>query len=121
MGNNARILGRARDRLCVRCGQQAQGWHHRVPEGQGGPTDHFNCVPLCGHGTIGCHGWAEHHRADARAVFLIIPGRFVRGAYVGPDDLYRWRYNGEVWDLLETGWRIPRAGECTPAYEEAWT
>lgn len=103
MSNNSRRLGPARNHLCVRCGRPANGWHHRVPEGQSGPTDHLNCVPLCGDGTKGCHGWVEHHRAAARAVHLIIPGSFTRGAYVGPDELYRAYYNGEVWSD-EAGW-----------------
>ena len=103
MSSNAALLGPARERYCVRCGRGAQSWHHRVPEGRGGPTDRFNCVPLCGHGTIGCHGWVEHHRTEATAGFLLIPGSFERGLYVGPDFVYRARYNGEVWDD-ELGW-----------------
>jgi hypothetical protein len=55
-------------------------------------------VPLCGSGTTGCHGWAESHVTDARAVGLDVPGSFVRGRYVGPDDTYRLRYNNERWD-----------------------
>ena len=102
--SNARILGPARDRQCVRCWRRAESWQHRVAQGKGGPTDLFNCVPLCGDGTRGCHGWAEHNVAEAREVFLDVPGSFVRGRYVGPDDLYRWHYNGEVWDP-EQGWR----------------
>jgi len=38
--------------------------HHVVPKGQGGDDVADNLVPLCGHGTIGCHGAVEH---DIRA------------------------------------------------------
>lgn len=90
-------LGRASDHACVRCGQSAQSWHHRVSSGRGGPTDRYNCVPLCGSGTTGCHGWVEAHPDLARDVFLDVPGYFLRGRYVGSDPEYRWRYNGETW------------------------
>jgi hypothetical protein len=93
----------ARDGLCVRCGRRAESWQHRVAKGRGGPTDEMNCVRLCGDGTRGCHGWAEHHPEQAQAVFLDIPGSFVRGYYTGPDPLYRSHYNGERWDDVD-GW-----------------
>lgn len=41
---------------------------------------------------------------DARAVYLDIPGSFVRGRYIGPDPLYRRHYNGEVWDEQAGDW-----------------
>jgi hypothetical protein len=96
-------LGRASDGLCVRCGRRANSWQHRVAAGRGGPTDPFNCVRLCGDGTRGCHGWAEHNVAAAQRVHLDIPGSFARGRYVGPDEVYRWHYNGERWSQ-EHGW-----------------
>lgn len=120
MSSNATILGPARDRLCVRCGRPAESWHHRVAEGRGGPTDPWNCVPLCGSGTTGCHGWVEHHRAEARAAFLLIPGSFERGYYVGPDEGYRWHYNAERWSEAR-GWMDAYAAApddpLTPAAE----
>ena len=103
--SNSRILGPARGSECVRCGRRAESWQHRVSKGRSGPTDHFNCVPLCGDGTRGCHGWAEHNVAEAQAVFLDIPGSFLRGRYVGPDEVYRLHYNGEVWDATSGDWR----------------
>lgn len=120
---NTRILGHARDHACVRCGRRAESWQHRVSRGRGGPTDRFNCVPLCGDGTQGCHGWAEQHVEQGRQAFLDIPGSFTRGRYKGPDDLYRWHYNGEVWDLVESVWREPVPGECAPDWPraEGWT
>lgn len=101
--SNSSILGPARAHACVRCGNPAQSWQHRVSSGRNGPTDRFNCVPLCGDGTRGCHGWAEHNVDEARAIFLDVPGRFVRGRYEGPDWAYRLVYNGEWWDA-EAGW-----------------
>lgn len=101
--SNASVLGPAREFYCVCCGRAATSWHHRVPEGRGGPTDRFNCIPVCGDGTRGCHGWIEHHRAEALRAYLLIPGGFERGRYVGPDFVYRARYNGEAWDD-ERGW-----------------
>ena len=103
MRSNAAILGLARDHACVRCGRRAESWQHRVSKGRSGPTDAFNCVPLCGDGVRGCHGWAEHNVDAAREVFLDVPGYFTRGRYVGPDAYYRLHYNGEAWDD-ERGW-----------------
>lgn len=103
MSTNAAILGPASDHTCVRCGRRAESWQHRVAKGRGGPTDRFNCIPLCGDGTRGCHGWAESNVTAARAVFLDIPGRFERGRYIGPDDVYRQVYNGERWHP-DQGW-----------------
>lgn len=96
-------LGPASAHLCVRCGRRAESWQHRVAKGRGGPWDRYNCVPLCGDGTRGCHGWAEHHVEAARAVGLDVPGSFLRGRYIGPDPGYRLHYNGERWDDAE-GW-----------------
>lgn len=126
MSSNAAILGSARDHACVRCRRRAESWQHRVAQGKGGPTDHFNCVPLCGDGTRGCHGWAEANPTDARAVFLDVPGGFVRGRYDGPDAYYRLHYNGERWDD-SVGWTtapgdsggVPLVRVLAPA--EVWT
>jgi hypothetical protein len=110
----SRVLGPARDHACVRCGRRAASWHHRLARGRGGPDDAYNCIPLCGSGTTGCHGWVEHNRAAAREAFLLIAGYFLRGRYVGPDDVYRWHYNGEIWDLVARVWRSPVPGEVEP-------
>lgn len=98
MGSNTATLGPARDLRCICCGKPAQSWQHRVAAGRGGPTDLFNCVPLCGDGTAGCHGRAESEVAWAQEQRLDIPGSFVRVRYVGPDEAYRWHYNREVWN-----------------------
>lgn len=35
--------------------------HHRKKRSQGGPWSLDNIVHVCGHGTVGCHGWIEHN------------------------------------------------------------
>lgn len=36
-----------------------------------------NALAVCGHGTAGCHGWIESHRAEALADgYLVPPGEF---------------------------------------------
>lgn len=123
MANTTRILGPARAHPCVRCGRQAHSWQHRVSAGRGGPTDRFNCVPLCGDGTRGCHGWAEANPVAAQAVYLDVPGSFTRGRYEGPDPAYRWHYNGERWSD-EHGWTDAYAAapdDPGGAPAEVWT
>jgi hypothetical protein len=53
------IVAKRSDGLCERCGCEAHSFHHRVKRGQGGPWSPENVVHLCGHGTVGCHGWVE--------------------------------------------------------------
>lgn len=56
---------------CVRCGAFGlTNIHHRTPRGMGGTKDKAsislaNLLTLCGHGTAGCHGYIESHRAEA--------------------------------------------------------
>lgn len=101
----------ARDYPCQWCGERAASWQHRVKQSHGGPWDTFNCVPLCGSGTTGCHGFVEANLEWARSVRLSIPGSFMRGRYVGPDEHFRLHYNGEVWSGQD--W-VPQEG--TPAH-----
>lgn len=103
MPSNRHVLGSARNHHCALCGGRAESWQHRVAKGRGGPTDLFNCVPLCGDGTRGCHGWAEHNVEAAQAKFVDVPGSFTNGRYTGPDVYYRAYYNGERWDP-DGGW-----------------
>lgn len=35
--------------------------HHLVPKSLGGDDVADNVIPLCGHGTLGCHGAVEDH------------------------------------------------------------
>lgn len=132
MSNSSR-LGPASAHLCVRCGRRAESWQHRVAKGRGGPTDHYNCVALCGDGTRGCHGWAEHNVTAAQAELLDIAGGFTRGRYEGPDPAYRMHYNLERWDDTD-GWvavpivtgppvgsrHDPRPTPPTFAFEKGW-
>ena len=62
-----RIVNERADGFCERCGQYGTTIHHRKKRGQGGPWTPQNCVAVCGHGTAGCHGWAEHNPNAAHA------------------------------------------------------
>lgn len=61
---------------CAGCGLTGQpgdgrlSLQHRISRGMGGTSradlgSPANALLLCGSGTTGCHGWAEHHPADA--------------------------------------------------------
>lgn len=60
------------DEGCQLCG--SFGWeegyglslHHLVSRSLGGDDVRENLAPLCGHGTVGCHGDVEARRNDAR-------------------------------------------------------
>ena len=41
--------------------------HHLIPRSLGGIWTESNIVPLCGHGTAGCHGDVEARHLDACA------------------------------------------------------
>ena len=60
----------AGDHRCVGCGRPDITAQHRRARGMGGSRraelgQAPNGVPLCGHGTAGCHGWTEHHPTEA--------------------------------------------------------
>lgn len=65
---------------CVGCGRPDVTTQHRRARGMGGATNvtlahPANGVPLCGDGTRGCHGWAEHHPRDAALLgWRLAPG-----------------------------------------------
>lgn len=71
-------------RCCVVCGMptngiRGYGWsiHHRQPRGMGGSkAPHINAasnlVVVCGHGTYGCHGEIERHRADSERIGILV-------------------------------------------------
>ncbi len=44
------------DRTCRACGAHAVNCHHLVGRGQGGDDVFNNLIPLCGNGSMGCHG-----------------------------------------------------------------
>lgn len=47
---------------CRGCGAPGETFHHLVPKGNHRGDDvAANIVPLCGHGTVGCHGALECH------------------------------------------------------------
>lgn len=56
----AKVLLEGRCRLCDLGPWWKLSRHHLVPTGQGGDDLDCNIVPLCGHGTVGCHGLVEH-------------------------------------------------------------
>ena len=55
------------------CMGAAQSVHHRIKRSQGGTWAPSNLLHVCGDGTIGCHGWIEHHPAKAREHGLDLP------------------------------------------------
>lgn len=46
---------------CRGCGGQGESFHHLVPRSLRGDDVEANLVPVCGHGTAGCHGALENH------------------------------------------------------------
>lgn len=57
-----------------------RSFHHRRPRGMGGSkaADTHTAAALvltCGHGTVGCHWYAEDHREWAFARGLLVPQR----------------------------------------------
>ena len=75
----ATILG-ATDGRCAGCGAVPVTCQLRRARGMGGTTSTAaghpaNGVALCGSGTTGCHGWAEHHPEHAaRLGWRLRPG-----------------------------------------------
>lgn len=61
-----RLVAERSGGVCEVCyAARASNFHHRIPEGQGGPWAAGNGLAVCGSGTLGCHGWIEHNRAAA--------------------------------------------------------
>lgn len=60
----------AREGRCRICGADRRYTvttrHHLIPRSQGGDDIDDNLVPLCGHGTVGCHGRIEAGHLSAR-------------------------------------------------------
>lgn len=84
------------DSRCIGCGRSDITAQHRRARGMGGTTDvaighPANGVPLCGSGTVGCHGWTEHHPTDAELLgWRLAPGAPAIGTPFW-DRLYGWR------------------------------
>lgn len=49
---------------CCRCGATAQTLNHRNHHHRDNRAS--NAHAACGDGTVGCHGYIEHHRTDAK-------------------------------------------------------
>jgi hypothetical protein len=78
--------------FCERCGRGGGlSLHHRKKRGQGGAWSPDNIVHVCGHGTIGCHGWIEHN-PDAAAA----EGWHVRPWQI-PGDTPVWQHHLRKW------------------------
>lgn len=75
----AAILGMG-DGRCCGCGAPNPTCQHRRGRRMGGTSNTAighpaNGVPLCGDGVRGCHGWTEHHPADATLLgWRLAPG-----------------------------------------------
>lgn len=54
------------------CRGVAESKHHRRHVSQGGLWQPSNVVDICGHGTIGCHGYLEHNPATGRRLGLYL-------------------------------------------------
>lgn len=88
---------------CIGCGSAQVTAQHRQARRMGGSRlgelgQAVNGLPLCGSGTTGCHGWAEHNPIDAE----LLGWRLVAGAsYTQPwwHHLWGWR----KWVLDEGG------------------
>ena len=50
---------------CVLCGRIEFSIHHILKRSQGGDDVSANLIPLCGHGTAGCHGRVEASEEEA--------------------------------------------------------
>lgn len=60
---------------CAACGAPAGSIHHVLPRGQGGDDVGANLVPLCGHGSDGCHGAVHGIDYLVRARSGLVTGR----------------------------------------------
>ncbi|WP_197280905.1 hypothetical protein [Microbacterium sp. No. 7] len=103
----------------LRWEERGFGWsaHHRRPRGRGVPqrprdarvvaelhrlTSPANCLILHGSGTTGCHGWAEHERARAIEMGLLI-SRTATTEEFWPERVPVQRMDGTWWLLTDGG------------------
>jgi hypothetical protein len=103
---------------CFLCGRslrfedRGRGWsmHHRKPRGTGGVRGEAavaiaspaNALTLCGSGTTGCHGWAEHNRTKAIEMGVLI-SRHAVGPAFEPTAVLVMRNDGTKWLLGDSG------------------
>ena len=78
------------DQLCWCCGQAWDSLHHVIPRSQGGDDVPANLAPLCGNGTMGCHGLIEARDPWARQAL---------GKALTPENC---RY---LWTRIGPGWQ----------------
>jgi 5-methylcytosine-specific restriction protein A len=107
---------------CVGCGSPDITVQHRRRRGMGGSKDPAistpaNGLPLCGHGTAGCHGWTEHNPTTANLLGWALT--------VGEDQLVApwWsRFGWRVWTVEDIVDRVPGSlpGESLPFYAVAF-
>ena len=99
-------------RRSLRWEDRGFGWsmHHRKPRGSGGTkgaaaaaiASPANALTLCGSGTTGCHGWAEHFRARAIEIGVLISRNAV-GPEFAPTAVRVQRNDGTWWLLTDGG------------------
>lgn len=91
---------------CIGCGRTDLTCQHRVARGMGGTRSvrlatPANGVALCGHGTAGCHGWAEHHPTDAG----LLGWRLAAGT--DPVGVPFWtRHGWQAWGVEDDWWHV---------------
>lgn len=96
----------------LRFEDRGHGWsmHHRKPRGKGGTkggaaaaiASPANALTLCGSGTTGCHGWAEHYRAKAIGMGVLISLNGV-GSDFEPEQVRVQRRDKTWWLLTRDG------------------
>ena len=78
-------------RRCQLCGSThpTVSLHHVVPRSEGGDDDAANLMPVCGHGTAGCHGRITLNDRETLAR--------VRAALWPEQERYARERKGEAW------------------------
>ena len=96
----ARSGGRCEAAIPGVCLGAAASIHHRVKRSRGGTWAPSNLLHVCGDGTIGCHGWIEHHPKQARYEGLDLPA----GADTTTETVHaRWECHYAWWFLDNEG------------------
>jgi len=98
---------------CQRCraGCGPSNRDHRKNRSQGGQTTTANIQILGGTGTLGCHGWATSHPAEAIAEGWAVPGWAVPAEWPAR----RWVSGVLSWVLLDDagGWVVITEAEAS--------
>lgn len=84
---------------CRGCGAPGETFHHLVPKGNHRGDDvAANIVPLCGHGTVGCHGVITSHNRDGASGLTYREVAHAIRASLWPAELaYVLRKKGQDW------------------------